>query len=114
MLEIQSIQSQLGDKQRADKDGRRLDPHEYWAWRRHAVHALNLKLDESRSIKAWIRVNRTPTEAVSAPVHIHRLYKILCVLVAEDVELEAAELAQMEAAASFLRVVGIDPSTPPL
>jgi hypothetical protein len=114
MLEIQSIQSQLGDRQRTDKDGGRLTAEDYWAWRRQAVHALNLKLDEARSIKAWIRNNRGAPDGVSAPIHVHRLYRILCVLKTEDVDLDSAELNQMTAAAAFLRQLGIDPEAPSL
>lgn len=57
-LEIQTIQAQLGDRQRVDESGRRMSSADYWAWKRKAAHALNKKLEDLRAIKAWIRERR--------------------------------------------------------
>jgi hypothetical protein len=54
-LDVQSIQAQLGDRQRTDDDGNRLSTAEYWQWKKKAQHALNQKLGELRGVKKWMR-----------------------------------------------------------
>jgi len=105
-LEIQGIQAQLGDRQRTGEDGRRLNAHEYWVWNKRAHHALNQKLDELRSVKAWIRQHRLLSydpgrPAVDLAVHLESL----CTLLEDlnlDVELDPEELAKVQSARQAL------------
>lgn len=113
-LEIQGIQAQLGDKQRTDESGRRLDTQEYWTWKKRAQHALNQKLDELRTLKAWIKEHRPSSSydaVMRAPVnnqvdeiinHLENLYALLIRLKAEDVDFDAPELDRIEAARCLL------------
>jgi DNA-binding transcriptional MerR regulator len=115
-LDVQSIQAQLGDKQRTDENGRRLSSKEYWSWKKRATHALNQKLDSLRSIKQWIHEKRasmssprvevnskaTTQEAVG---HLQQLHDIIVELEGEGVDLDADEKAQVSAAGYFLRCV---------
>ena len=57
-LDVQSIQAQLGDRQRTDDDGNRLSTADYWQWKKKAQHALNQKLVDLRGVKTWIRDQR--------------------------------------------------------
>jgi hypothetical protein len=113
-LDVQSIQAQLGDKQRTDEDGNRLSSKEYWAWKKRAQHALNQKLDELRAVKHWIREKKrslvTPIEDVSGTVtveeavgHLRQLHRMLTKLQEEGVEFSADEFTQIDAAGHVLR-----------
>lgn len=108
--DVQTIQAQLGDKQRVDDDGRRLSAREYWTWKKRAQHALNQKLEDLRAVKLWIRDNRqdAPHEplASEAVTHATNLYKILEELVSDGVELEKDEATKTAAAQVFLRRIG--------
>lgn len=87
--EIESIQSQLGDRDRTDENGDRLSSSQYWEWRKKAQHSLHLKLTELRGLKQWLRKKRfensdkfpgnvTPSlfeEAVSLLSEMHQLAK---------------------------------------
>lgn len=108
-LEIQSIQAQLGDKQRTDETGRRLGAQEYWAWKKRAVHALNEKLAELRAIKNFIQRARSGSSEGDAVIHLHRLYRILLTMKTEDVDFDPVEVTQLEAAERCLRRLGINP-----
>lgn len=115
-LEIQGIQAELGDKQRTDETGRRLTAQEYWAWKKRAQHDLNQKLDELRTLKAWIKEQRTPyEEAARAPMdeqsealveRLADLYRIMVDLRNEDVDFDPGELDKIEAAGRTLRSLG--------
>lgn len=117
-LEIQGIQAQLGDKQRTDESGRRLEAQEYWTWKKRAQHALNQKLDELRQLKAWIKENRPPladgvqrsAENPEAVLALRELYVILKNLQAEDVDLDPHELNKIDAAGLLLDRLGINRS----
>jgi len=112
-LEIQGIQAQLGDKQRTDGSGRRLDAQEYWTWKKHAQHALNQKLNELRSLKAWIKERRPSSydgtaieDAASGVIsHLKNLCEILHDLKEQDVDFDADELQKIEAARLTLRQI---------
>jgi hypothetical protein len=107
-LEIQGIQAQLGDKQRTDESGRRLDAQEYWAWKKRAQHALNQKLDELRTLKAWIKEHRPSSYDMRDPgvaEHLENLCGILDNLRIEEVELDPHELEKLEAAKRCLRMI---------
>jgi len=115
--DVQSIQAQLGDKQRTDEDGNRLTSKEYWSWKKRAQHALNQKLDHLRYVKTWIRENRqaaypsrmaTADEAIA---HVRTLCSILLVMRDEEVEFSAEESLQIDAAKNFLVRVGIQTNT---
>lgn len=104
-LDIQSIQQQLGDKQRTDENGNRLSQKCYWAWRKKAQFVLNQKLDELRFIKAWLKKNRpslNPFTHQQALDHLSSLISILDDL-RDDEALEPDELTILEAAEAFLR-----------
>lgn len=102
-LDVQSIQAQLGDKQRTDDKGRRLSNKEYWAWKKKAQHALNKKLDELRLLKAYIRDNRKdkPSSNNDLLGHLRSLY-FLATSIQKRVELSAAESKQIDAAKHLL------------
>ena len=105
-LEIQGIQAQLGDKQRTDESGRRLDAQEYWTWKKRAQHALNQKLDELRTLKAWIKEHRPSsydTRNPSMADHLENLCGILENLRGEEVDLDPQELEKLEAAKQALQ-----------
>lgn len=110
-LEIQGIQAQLGDRQRADEQGRRLNSQEYWAWKRRAAHALNQKLDELRSIKAMIQDRRASAVTPLVPagdlqealVHLAELYAIVTDPVRAAPALEPQALVRVSAAGVALR-----------
>jgi hypothetical protein len=116
--DVQSIQAQLGDKQRTDEEGRRLTSKEYWAWKKRAQHALNQKLDELRFIKNWIRERRHAMTAVGIRVdhpppveealgHLRALCTLLDSLRLEDVDFDPEETTQIDAAREFLVRVGV-------
>jgi hypothetical protein len=115
-LEIQGIQAQLGDKQRTDETGRRLNAQEYWAWKKRAQHALNQKLDELRSLKNWIKEHRPSEEAIRVPIdaqsaglarHLVGLCEILTNLRNEEVDFDPEEINKIEAAQKMLDDLGI-------
>lgn len=104
--DVQNIQAQLGDKQRTDEHGNRLNAKAYWAWRKSAQHALAKKLTELRAVKAWIREHRKAApllEDREALHHLRKLCAILDDLMEEDVEFDAEESKQIAAAKGFLR-----------
>lgn len=76
-LDVQSIQAQLGDKQRTDENGRRLSSREYWAWKKRATHALNQRLDELRVVKQWIRDNRSTADRVDTAEHLQAVCSVV-------------------------------------
>lgn len=103
--EVQSIQAQLGDKQRVDDDGNRLSPNEYWAWKKRAQHALNQKLEDLRAVKLWVRENRLPSSppVYEARGHVTNLHAILTEMEEDGVTLDPQEKTKMDAAQDFLR-----------
>ena len=104
-LDVQSIQAQLGDRQRTDDDGNRLSTADYWQWKKKAQHALNQKLSHLREIKAWIRDQRNASypsvrEAVG---HVENLCTYVDSLVDHDiVALAESEKPKIDAAKDFL------------
>ena len=63
--EIGSIQTQLGDRDHKDGMGNRMSENDYWAWRKKASWAYQMKLAELRQVNAWIKsANRTAAAAV--------------------------------------------------
>ena len=58
LVEIQNIQTQLGDRNKSTADGSRLDEKEFWEWRQKAKIALNIKLDQYREVKKQIRIRK--------------------------------------------------------
>ncbi|MBW2691006.1 MAG: hypothetical protein JRE57_00050 [Deltaproteobacteria bacterium] len=102
-LNVQSIQAQLGDKQRTDDNGRRLTSKEYWAWKKRATHALNQKLDELRLVKQWLRNNRQPSTSIQGAVA--HLINILEALGRDEPELKLTEdvTHSIEAAEDYLQ-----------
>lgn len=116
-FDVQNIQSQLGDKNRTDKNGKPLSSKQYWAWKKKAQHMLNLKLDELRFIKKWIQKHRfdiehPKVEVLNAPViedalgHLSSVCGVLESL-GEEVDLEAEERERLDAARAFLRRAGV-------
>jgi len=103
--DVQSIQAQLGDKQRIDDEGRRLSSQEYWTWKKKAHHALNQKLEDLRAVKLWMRENRPePTvPSLDAQAHLTKLHAIVSTLMGEGVEFEVVEKEQIVAAGHYLR-----------
>ena len=106
-LDVQTIQQQLGDRQRTDKNGNRLSRKDYWAWKKQAQFVLNQKLATLRSVKAWIREHR-PTLNLSvaqqSTSHLRRLVEVLAAL-GEETDLEKDELEALEAAQLFLEQI---------
>lgn len=113
-LDVQSIQAQLGDKQRTDENGKRLTSREYWAWKKRAQHALNQRLNDLRAVKQWIRERKrglsTPVIETQEEVtvdeavgHLRQLCQIFSKLQEEQVEFSEEERIQTDAAAHFLR-----------
>lgn len=102
-LDVQSIQAQLGDKQRTDEQGRRLSQKEYWAWRKRAQHSLNKKLDELRLVKAFLREHRRQRHLGpdGALAHLRELY-FLAVDIQKRVNLSDLEMRKIDAAGLFL------------
>jgi hypothetical protein len=115
-LDVQNIQAQLGDKQRADENGNRLASNEYWAWKKKAQRVLNQRLVELRMIKEWIRKTK---KRLSAPVievskethleesvgHLRQVHAVLVSLQGEEVDFSEEERIQIDAAGYFLRRV---------
>lgn len=102
-LDVQSIQAQLGDKQRTDDKGRRLQAREYWAWKKKAQHALNQKLDELRLLKAYIRENRRDRipSSEQALVLLRDLWDVLGGHV-EKIQIPDKDLKKIDAVRAFL------------
>ncbi len=66
-FEIQSIQDQLGNRDRRHSDGTRFSGEEYWTWRHKAAGALRHLLDEQRTIKAHVKGLRDAAYAALPP-----------------------------------------------
>jgi len=102
-LEVQSIQAQLGDKQRTDDEGNRLSPNEYWGWKKRATHALNQKLDHLRELKQWMREKQKShsprVSVVEAIGHVESLCEIAD---GSAVSWQSDEQKQIDAAKDFL------------
>lgn len=104
-LDVQSIQAQLGDRQRTDDDGNRLSTSEYWQWKKKAQHALNQKLVSLREVKTWIRDQRNSfyPSAREAVGHVESLCSIAEALASYgELPLESSEQKQIDAAKDFL------------
>ena len=54
-VEIETIQAQLGTRNRTDHAGDRLPAQQYWAWRDRAKKTLNKKQQRYRTLKGWCR-----------------------------------------------------------
>lgn len=78
-LEVQSLQAQLGDKQRSDENGNRLSSQKYWAWKRETQQELNHKLDQLREAKTTVRNLRSaiPRQMTNSVEIISNLLGIL-------------------------------------
>jgi hypothetical protein len=102
-LDVQSIQAQLGDRQRTDENGNRLSASDYWAWKRKANNALNQRLDELRMVKQWIRDRRNPAgPRDNASTHLRELHKILERLSDEGCALKDEERRRLKDAGQYL------------
>lgn len=108
-LDVQTIQTQLGDKQRTDDNGDRLSAREYWTWKKKAQHALNQKLNELRSVKQWIQERRRSSssegESLSATMaitHLANLLSVIGTLQDEGVTLYGEEKAKVASAKEFV------------
>lgn len=107
--EVQRIQSQLGDRQRTDRTGRRLAAKEYWAWKSAATHALNEHLNQLRQLRTWIRDHHRAASAQRAlvsgdtPAVFHLRAMMLLIQDLEEEDFDHAELAQIDAARDYLR-----------
>jgi hypothetical protein len=55
--EIQTIEVQLGERNRTNLEGERMSSEDYWHWRRQAHGARRAKLVELRDINAQLRHN---------------------------------------------------------
>lgn len=58
---MQDIQAQLGDRNKCDKDGRRLTPDEFWDWHRRAKVKLRHITSRVRYLKQYIK-ERNPQQ----------------------------------------------------
>lgn len=106
--EIQTIQAQLGDRHRTDKQGRRLPSHEYWDWSRKARYSLNLRLEELRSIKDWIKSRRPPDiQGNISELHLKNLYLIAREAMDDGVEFNELEQQTIISAGEFLLQNGV-------
>ena len=109
IINIQEIQTQLGDKQRTDEQGARLDKRDYWEWKSKAQFALNKRLSALRLLKAWIHKNRQDIPLPDSIAHrrsfqhLETLCSLLEEMVDEEVEMDEDELEQIKAAREFLR-----------
>lgn len=61
--DIETIQFQLGDKNRTNDDGERLSDHEYFEWQKRARGALLYKKDQHRKLKLWVKERRQAEQA---------------------------------------------------
>ncbi len=103
--EVQSIQNQLGDRNRQTANGERAASKEYWAWKTKASTAMRFLLEEQRMLKSAIKAyNRQslrseiyptvdPKDALSLIAHSHKLFRKLA---AEGVELDLTEQALID------------------
>lgn len=118
-LDVQSIQAQLGDKQRSDRNGTRMRATEYNTWKKHATYNLNQKLAELRLVKAWIQKHRRTlasahTEVENSPPvnqalgHLRNLCSILKALREDEVDFDPEEAIKIAAAQTFLRGLGLE------
>lgn len=104
-LDIQSIQAQLGDRQKKNDKGVRLSPEEYWKWKPTAQHAMNKMLAELRYLKLWIKENRTPRTMTGEAIgHVKGLSMMIDSMVENDgLELDdESEKPIVDAAKNFL------------
>lgn len=54
--EIRVIESHLSDKNKTNKDtGKRMSPRQYHAWRKNALRAMAMKLEQKRAFEAQLR-----------------------------------------------------------
>lgn len=100
--DIESIQNQLGDRDRTDESGNRLSSEKYWEWRKKAQHSLNQKLKELRSLKSWLRNvrNEKPAKLEEAIFHIEQMLSIAMPRVNKRTKQE--DRKKMDAAQGFL------------
>ena len=103
-MDIQSIQHQLGDKQRTDENGHRLSRKVYWDWRKKAIFVLNQKMAELRQVKSWIKQNRPFTAHTAYQLaldHLRNMVEILTEL-NDDSMLSTEAETKLETAEAFL------------
>lgn len=111
VMEIQSIQTQLGSKNRTDGSGRRLKYREFADWRNRANHSHTIKSAELRFINRWIKQRRQANfegrarqlKEAGALTHVRRMHKLLSQLLSEGVEFTPTELKQIKEAEGFVR-----------
>ena len=68
--EVEDIQTQLTSRDRRGPDGNRLSRQDYLIWKQRAKFALNLRLDEIRFLKGWIRRFVEKINAVGIPIAV--------------------------------------------
>jgi len=101
-LDVQSIQAQLGDRQRTDESGVRLSGTGYWAWKKKAQYVLNQKLDDLRTVKAWIRTNRPAPNHLAGYQAIEHLRRLSDVMEKFSDKLDAKGQTELQEARQFL------------
>lgn len=108
-LEVQDLQTQLGEKVRLGADGRRLSHTQYWLWRDDAQRQLTNKLNELRELKTWIRSQPRPIADPTNETlrHLTILHRLITQLAADGVHLDGLEVAIMRDAGEHLRRAGV-------
>lgn len=108
---IQSIQTQLGARNRTDSNGRRLTFREYSEWRVRAAHSHAMKSAELRYVNRWIKKTRKSQYDAkekksidSALIIVKRMHTMIVQLKDDGVELTKDEEAQIKEAEHFLRL----------
>ena len=113
-LEIQEIQTQLGNKQKTNEKGKRLSPNEYWAWKTTTQEELNTKLGQLRTLKTKTRELRVSMYEPHS--HSCKIIKSLLLIVetVEDEDLSTQEKEDISAARRFVtRPSGLTSQTTP-
>lgn len=109
--EVQTIQTQLGARNKTNADGSRLAPQDYWDWRNKAATALRHKTTELRNVNQWIKEHRrrllAPTTAGSLDPSdptalIQAAWTLLRKLASEEVAFDPEEQAVVDALRAHL------------
>lgn len=93
VVEIQDIQVQLGNRNRTNEQGERLEGKTYWEWRNKATWALAQKQKRVAALKAFIREeSKKKTQDKSSDLSmLQKAYKLLEFIKNEDGLHEAEE-----------------------
>lgn len=93
---IQNLHTELGDKDRRDKQGHRLSSKEYFSWKKTTQGELNESLRELREINSQIRELR-PTSPLGG-VDLGDVINTITALVALVESFEEEDLSPVESA----------------